>query len=179
MTVENVSRRHFLRGQFLTSLQSEKVKIQGFQGIRPPWSVDEQRFIQDCDRCGDCIAVCETQILIKGEGGFPEVQLRHGECTFCHKCVDVCQQPVFRPLSELAWTHKVAINKQCLTSKAVECRSCEDSCEMRAIYFKRQLGGISQPLLALENCNGCGACLRSCPVSAITLSLGQQHQVEK
>ncbi|MCL7790783.1 ferredoxin-type protein NapF, partial [Pasteurella multocida] len=49
MTVENVSRRHFLRGQFLTSLQSEKVKIQGFQGIRPPWSVDEQRFIQDCD----------------------------------------------------------------------------------------------------------------------------------
>lgn len=97
----------------------------------------------------------------------------------CHKCVDVCQQPVFRPLSELAWTHKVAINKQCLTSKAVECRSCEDSCEMRAIYFKRQLGGISQPLLALENCNGCGACLRSCPVSAITLSLGQQHQVEK
>ncbi|MDP9500110.1 ferredoxin-type protein NapF [Bisgaard Taxon 45] len=179
MTVENLSRRHFLRGQFLTSLQSEKVKTQGFQGIRPPWSVDEHHFTQNCHRCGDCITVCETQILIKGEGGFPEVQFDHAECTFCHKCVDVCQQPVFRPLTELAWTHKIEMSNHCLTLNAVECRSCEDSCEMRAIRFKRQIGGVSQPQFVLEDCNGCGACLRSCPVSAIKLSLIQQHQVEK
>ncbi|WP_424405143.1 ferredoxin-type protein NapF [Pasteurella sp. PK-2025] len=167
MTVENLPRRHFLRGQFFTSLQPAQVKQQGFQGIRPPWAVENTRFIQDCTRCGACLQVCETQILIKGEGGFPEVQFQRGECTFCQRCVEVCSQPVFRPTTELAWAHKMVIHSSCLTQQSVECRSCEDSCEMRAIRFKRVLGGISQPVLEPVECNGCGACLQSCPVGAI------------
>lgn len=171
MTVENLPRRHFLRGQFLTSLQSEQVKQQGFQGIRPPWSVENTLFIQSCTRCDACIQVCETHILIKGDGGFPEIQFSRGECTFCQKCVEVCQQPVFRPLSEPAWAHKVEITAHCLTQKSVECRSCEDSCESRAIRFTRQIGRVSQPMIMLEACNGCGACIKSCPVSAIKVLL--------
>ncbi|GJH43447.1 ferredoxin-type protein NapF [Pasteurella canis] len=169
MTVENLPRRHFLRGQFLTSLQSEQVKQQGFQGIRLPWSVENTRFIRDCTRCDACIDVCETTILIKGDGGFPEVQFSRGECTFCQKCIEACSQPIFRPRNEPAWSHKIEISANCLTQKSVECRSCEDSCEMHAIRFKRQLGGVSQPILELESCNGCGACIKGCPVSAISV----------
>ncbi|MDO5054127.1 ferredoxin-type protein NapF [Pasteurella oralis] len=167
MTVENLPRRNFLRGQFLTSLQSEQVKQQGFQGIRPPWAIEHDRFIQGCTRCDACIQICETKILIKGDGGFPEVQFSRGECTFCQQCVDACSQPIFRSTSEPAWFHQIEITANCLTQKSVECRSCEDSCEMRAIRFKRQLGGVSQPILDLESCNGCGACIKGCPVSAI------------
>ncbi|MGC7590878.1 ferredoxin-type protein NapF [Bisgaard Taxon 46] len=178
MAVENLPRRNFLRGQFFTSLQSDQIKQQGFNGIRPPWAVNNTLFIQDCTRCDACIQACETKILIKGDGGFPEIQFNRGECTFCQKCVEVCQQPVFRPLSEPAWEHKVEITASCLTHKSVECRSCEDSCEMRAIRFKRQLGQVSQPTLDLDSCNGCGACIKGCPVSAIKVLFTTQNELE-
>ena len=85
MAIENPSRRQLLRGQFLQSLHSENAKIQGINAIRPPWSVNEADFTDKCTRCGDCILVCETQIIVKGDGGFPEIQFDKGECTFCQK----------------------------------------------------------------------------------------------
>ncbi|WP_314311078.1 ferredoxin-type protein NapF [Aggregatibacter segnis] len=170
MTTPDVSRRHFLRGSFLSSLQTEQQKIQGFNGIRPPWSKDNQVFIQHCTCCDDCIEVCETHILIKGEGGFPQVQFSQGECTFCHKCVDVCKQPIFRSIDEKPWEHKVEITPQCLTQQKIECRSCQDNCPMNAIRFRLQIGGVAQPMVNVDNCNGCGACLNSCPVNAIKIT---------
>ncbi|QIM69399.1 ferredoxin-type protein NapF [Basfia succiniciproducens] len=167
MMDRELPRRQFLRGGFLKSLQSETVKQQGFLGVRPPWTVAEAQFVADCTRCGDCIAVCETQILVKGVGDFPEVRFSRGECTFCMKCVEVCRQPVFRPTEEAAWQHKVEIQTGCLANNQVECRSCEDNCERRAIRFKREIGSVAKPQIDLELCNGCGACLSVCPVLAI------------
>ena len=65
MAIENTSRRQLLRGQFLQSLHSENAKIQGINAIRPPWSVNEADFTDKCTRCGDCILICETQIIVK------------------------------------------------------------------------------------------------------------------
>ncbi|WP_273395738.1 ferredoxin-type protein NapF [Actinobacillus porcinus] len=178
MTEKNLPRRQFLRGGFLTALQSDRVKTQGFQGIRPPWAKLEVDFVAGCTRCGDCISVCETQILVKGEGGFPEVKFALGECTFCQKCVEVCKQPIFRPhfsqpnlgeQAEQPWSHKIEIQSGCLAFHAVECRACEDNCESRAIRFKREIGGIAKPQVDLESCNGCGACIGVCPVSAVKI----------
>lgn len=178
MTEKNLPRRQFLRGGFLTALQSECVKTQGFQGIRPPWAKLEVDFVAGCTRCGDCIFVCETQILVKGDGGFPEVKFALGECTFCQKCVEVCKQPIFRPhfsqtnsgeQAEQPWSHKIEIQSRCLAFHAVECRTCEDNCESRAIRFKREIGGIAKPQVDLESCNGCGACIGVCPVSAVKI----------
>ena len=39
----------------------------------------------------------------------------------------------------------------------------KDSCPMNAIRFRLQLGGVAKPILDLESCNGCGACLSVCP----------------
>ena len=169
MTVENLPRRQFLRGKFLSSLQNNPNR-EDFNGIRPPWSKDNHVFIVHCTRCGDCIQKCETHILIKGEGGFPQVQFNQGECTFCHRCVDVCQQPIFRPLEERPWEHWVEITSQCLTQRKIECRSCQDNCPMNAIRFHSQIGSMAQPIVNLDSCNGCGACLHSCPVSAIKIT---------
>lgn len=166
---QHLPRRQFLRGGFLKSLQSDTVKQQGFQGIRPPWSVNESDFVTNCNRCGDCIKACETQILVVGDGGFPEVRFSQGECTFCQKCVEVCQQPVFLDVKETPWFHKIDIQPSCLAFNQVECRACEDNCESRAIRFKREIGGIAKPQVTLDSCNGCGACLAVCPVSAVKI----------
>lgn len=112
------------------------------------------------------------QILKRGAGGFPEVDfsLGRGECSFCQACVNACEANVFRDVREPAWQHKVAIQAGCLPQLGVECRSCEDSCESRAIRFQRQLGGISSPQIVADNCNGCGACLSTCPTQAVQIT---------
>lgn len=165
-----LSRRYFLRGQFLNTLKTEQVKIQGTQAIRPPWA-NLADFLQKCTACNACVDVCEMQILKKGAGGYPEVDFNLGrkECSFCTACVNACEHDVFNDITTLAWTHKVEIGSGCLTQLGVECRSCEDSCEQRAIRFKRVQTGISMPILTLESCNGCGACLSGCPTEAIQI----------
>lgn len=161
-------RRSFLRGQFLHSLKSEKVSQQGYEPIRPPWS-NLANFLEKCTACGNCLKACETHIIVKGAGGYPEVDFSQGECTFCEKCVQSCEEGVFREVSEEAWSHKIEIQASCLLQLGTECRSCGDSCEMRVIRFRPSLGGIAQMSLDLESCNGCGACLSVCPTSAITI----------
>lgn len=173
MTKELLSRRSFLRGEFLSSFQSDTLKQQGFAGIRPPWSVDNEQFIAGCSRCGDCVSQCETNILIIGDGGFPEVKFSQGECSFCQRCVGVCQQPIFRPTTEQAWQHKIDITSNCLAQRLVECRTCQDYCETQAIRFKPQLGQPAKPNINLADCNGCGACLGACPVNAIKILFPQ------
>ena len=166
----SLPRRSFLRGHFLKSLQDKKTVQQGHQAIRPPWT-DLANFFDKCTACDKCIAVCETQILVKGAGGYPEVNFMNGrgECTFCQACVKACEADVFRSTDERAWFHYVEIQQSCMTFSGVECRSCEDSCESRAIRFKRQVGRVAMPELNVESCNGCGACMAVCPTQAVTL----------
>lgn len=159
----NLSRRKFLSGKFRESATADISQI-----ILPPWA-NETDFWTKCTQCGDCISQCETQVLINGKHGYPEICFAQAECNFCGKCANVCAQHIFRTTDTIAWQHKISINFTCLAKKQVECRSCQDSCEWRAISFKPMLGKTAQPQLTLENCNGCGACVAACPVQAISM----------
>ncbi|MGF1685987.1 ferredoxin-type protein NapF [Photobacterium japonica] len=140
---------------------------------RLPWVVDEDTFTDHCTRCNQCVSHCETQIITKGDGGFPTVDFQRGECTFCYRCADACPEPLFRPQAESPWDMVAAISTECLAQKNVECRSCGDMCETQAIGFKLQVGGVATPIIEADACTGCGACVAVCPTSAITLAL--QH----
>ncbi|MEH6822832.1 MAG: ferredoxin-type protein NapF [Motiliproteus sp.] len=155
----NPSRRQWLRGD----TGAKRLPI------RPPWSVAESAFIQDCSRCGDCIQQCPEAILIKGSGGFPEVDFQLGECTFCGDCVASCAAAVFNPVDTDPWSHKVAINERCITRQQVVCRSCVEQCEPEAISLTMQPGGVGTPVLNSDLCNGCGACIAVCPTQAISV----------
>ncbi|OAN13910.1 ferredoxin-type protein NapF [Photobacterium jeanii] len=136
---------------------------------RMPWVVDEETFVDQCTRCNKCQSACEENIIIKGDGGFPTVDFNRGECTFCGDCAEACPEPLFRPTTETAWDVKAQINQQCLAQHNVECRSCGDMCEVMAIRFQLQPGRVAQPQLESDVCNGCGACVATCPSSAITM----------
>lgn len=136
---------------------------------RLPWVVDEDTFVDSCTRCNKCVNACETQIIVKGDGGFPTVDFTRGECTFCTRCAEACPEMLFRPTTEQPWDMKAQINQSCLAQNKIECRSCGDMCEVQAIRFKLQAGGVALPELDTDACNGCGACLSVCPVSAISM----------
>jgi ferredoxin-type protein NapF len=68
----DASRRGFFRGR-------PRPKAE----IRPPWALAESLFTDCCTRCNDCIDACPEQIIVIGDGGYPTIDFKRGECTFC------------------------------------------------------------------------------------------------
>ena len=67
------------------------------------------------------------------------------------------------------WSLTAVIGPACLPRHGVECRSCGDFCDARAIRFAPRIGGSPLPEIDRERCTGCGACVAPCPVTAITM----------
>ena len=142
--------------------------------IRPPWSKTDIEFTDICTRCDKCIKACETQIIFRGDGGFPEINFADDECTFCKKCVEVCPEPLILDTAQAPWELKAVVQETCLAYKGVWCQSCKDACDERAISFKSAIGQAPKPVIDTDLCTGCGACASPCPTDAINfLSLDQ------
>lgn len=164
-----LSRRGLLRGRF----------VREETAIRPPWSLPEAAFVEACTRCGDCIAACPEAIIVKGDGGFPEIDFSAGPCTFCAACRDACPTGAIMGRSDAAvrtardagaWRLKAGILPHCVSLRGVVCRLCEEACEPQAIDFQPLPGGAAKPVIDIRQCTGCGGCYSACPVGAVTLT---------
>lgn len=138
--------------------------------IRPPWSRDDIEFTDICSRCDKCSQVCETNIIVKGDGGFPEIDFKDNECTFCKKCAEICPEAIFHDTEQPAWNIKAKVKDTCLANQGIWCQSCKDACDPRAITFKPAIGQAPRPNINLEACTGCGACVAPCPNNSISLA---------
>lgn len=124
-----------------------------------------------CTRCDACVQQCPQGILLRGDGGFPEVRFNAQGCTECAICVSACQDSALqRRAGALPWTWKPVFAAHCLAARRVECRVCAEQCPHSAIRFTPTLGAVAQPRLLPDACTGCGACIAPCPVQAIGLS---------
>ena len=138
--------------------------------IRPPWVKKDINFTDVCTRCDDCINACVTNIISRGDGGFPEVSFKNGECTFCENCVKACSEDIFDINQPEPWQVKATIADSCLAHKEVWCQSCKDFCDAEAISFEYRINKAPLPKIDLDLCTGCGACLEPCPNSSISFS---------
>lgn len=159
----NIGRKQFFRGD----LSGKNLPW------RPPWSLAEQVFVEQCERCDDCVKQCPEKILLRGRSGFPEVDFSRGGCTFCGECLIACKGralvgKVEQPQN--AWRLRASIDAHCLALQRVVCRACGESCDEQAIRFKLALGGVSRPQLDASLCTGCGECFAVCPVRAIKIA---------
>lgn len=135
--------------------------------LHPPWSASV--FIEQCQRCDDCIRACPENILLRGDGGYPQIDFSRNACTFCKACVEACRYEALDGQLPQPWSLRALVNVHCLSAKGIVCRACGDSCEQRAIRFQLQTGGRSTPVINNNSCNGCGACIGVCPANAIQM----------
>lgn len=157
------SRRALLRGQARAVIPH-----------RPPWALEEVAFTEACSRCGDCLRVCPEAVLRVGDGGFPEIDIGAGECTFCADCVGACTTGALDLERGLRSVWRAEIGSACLGHAGVVCQSCRDACPERALSFPLVAAtvgspGIAVPRLDSGRCTGCAACIAVCPADTITL----------
>ena len=142
--------------------------------LRPPWSRAPEAFDSACTGCAKCVDACPTHVLTI-RAGLARVDFTDAECTFCGACVDVCPEPAFnvaaRGAGERPWKAVARIDATCLARLGVECQSCGDACEAQAIRFRVHVGAVPDPRVDSSHCTGCGACVRACPATAITVRI--------
>ena len=164
------SRRRLLRGE-----------VKAVKPLRLPWTISESVFTEKCTQCHLCIEACETKIITQDKEGFPTIDFETGECTFCTACHEVCEQPLFfHRLSSgkyrfKPWSFELAITDLCLAKHDVFCQSCMDVCGVDAIHFGfgsvENRRRISQPEMMADDCTQCGACITTCPQTAIVMRM--------
>jgi ferredoxin-type protein NapF len=156
-----IARRQFLRGDFAAAPPP----------LRPPWALDEAAFLNRCSRCDACGDACSAGIIVRGSGGYPEVDFMRGGCTHCGDCLAACSAQALKQRN-VAWSLHPSLAAACLSRHGVVCRSCADACSTHAIRFGLAPGGVANPYVLSDACTGCGACVSVCPVSAIAMHAG-------
>lgn len=158
--------------------------------IRPPGAVEENRFLDLCLRCGECVKACSSTgralqpaDLTTGWQKLwtPRAHMREGYCEYsCTLCGQVCPSGAIKPLAEavkkqrvigLAWIDR----SRCIPwERGEDCFVCEEHCPLprKAVIFRRgevelpggTKTGVKLPYVDRSLCIGCGICETKCPL---------------
>jgi ferredoxin-type protein NapF len=191
---KGITRRDFLFLLFSSTIFSLGFKFRAKEGknqdeeglIRPPAALREDKFLNRCIRCGNCMKVCPTnglQPVLLGLGlqglWTPHLVPEIGWCEYnCTLCGSVCPTGAIPHLA-LFKKQKVKLglakidSDLCLPIKdKKECIVCEEHCPVpqKAIKLKPEIveGEILlKPEVDEELCIGCGICQTKCPTRPI------------
>jgi ferredoxin-type protein NapF len=156
------------RGLFRSLVQKSQGNALNLKALRPPGAVEEVDFVDTCSRCNACIAACDVNIIVSGDGGFPELSFTRDGCTGCLACIEVCE-PKALTRSDTLWPlGLLEIDHKCLAKNKITCQSCKDACDHAAIQFPMTTA-TPVPNLNPDQCTGCGECVSVCPVNSISI----------
>ncbi len=153
--------------------------------LRPPGAAEEARFLALCERCDDCLEVCETGCIRlfgpeAGElAGTPYILPGDRACNLCLKCGPACPTDALLPLvtkTEAAMGRARVDESRCLahTGEGI-CGDCHTLCPLRNRALTQ--GWRNQPYVQ-DACVGCGLCEEACPmpVPAIAVTTGRPRK---
>jgi ferredoxin-type protein NapG len=137
--------------------------------LRPPGSLPEARFLQTCQRTGDCVAACPVKAIKLDStkaGGAPYIDADSSACVVCTglKCMSVCPSGALVPTSinDIDMGTAVWNASSCLRTGGESCTICIDKCPLGSAAIELKSGRVAvNPL----GCIGCGVCQLECPTS--------------
>ncbi len=166
--------------------QGKKGQRREARVIRPPAALKEEKFLNRCIRCGNCMKVCITNglqpaLLQAGLEGIwtPQLIPEIGYCEYlCTLCGNVCPTAAIPRLTiEQKKKTRLGLSEIdrniCLPwSESKECIVCEEHCPVseKAIKLIEEVRGDSvllKPYVDEELCIGCGICQAKCPTRPI------------
>ncbi len=167
-------------------IQKSLAKLGTIVRFRPPGAVSEPEFLARCTRCGACIHVCPTHLLVPiqevkdaadlatvetptlcFESADSEARIYCDEG--CIKCMQICPTGALRPLhQEEKKTVRLARCtfdfELCRRFYQMECSICFQSCPYGAIEEVWSDATYSNiPAINPTLCTGCGKCAAFCP----------------
>ncbi len=155
---QNISRMQFLRGD-----------IKGKHlPIRPPWAIPEKYFVDFCTRCDACIEACFDAIIVKGRGGYPQMDFSREGCDFCADCLQSCEAGALKKLSvdnSYNVTNKHNLNTSGANSEAVQ---ADPVVNLPPWHLKAYINKSSCLSMLGTICRTCG---ESCDFEAIRFKL--------
>ncbi len=160
--MKTYSRNDFIK--FFT----DRVKAKKNSSVRPPYNIEFDLFEQNCPECtGQCVSVCEEQIIEISEDGIPFLNFNKGGCTFCEACLEACEKDVLIAPEENKILANIHLDfTTCLAWNSTTCQSCKDACDYNAIFFE----GLRNPNIRKDNCTRCGFCVNICPANSIEIT---------
>ncbi|MBD1564800.1 4Fe-4S binding protein [Vibrio sp. S12_S33] len=131
---------------------------------RPPYAVEEILFKRLCTGCGNCQAACPNEI-INIIDGLAEIDVSYTPCDVCGECQKACQTLALSQ-QETATGLIARISSTCdnLTSY---CNNCEGTCNFNALIWQEN----RTPSIDQEKCIGCGFCITTCFINAISMTM--------
>lgn len=144
--------------------------MRGVRPIRPPGAVEEESFLNVCERCRKCSDACVHDSIRhsgpaagKGEGT-PFLVPEEVPCYWCETmdCAHACPSGALQ-IEEGVWPEPIARAEldveSCLNSQGTICDMCVYYCpeSAGALTMKNQF-----PVIDEEKCVGCGLCSHYC-----------------
>ena len=166
-----------------------KTAIEREPRLVPPGAKSVKNFYDRCTACQLCVAACPNGVLRPSTDLEhllqPQMGYENGFCRpECTACSDVCPAgailPVKRDAKTLIHIGTATVNAElCLAAKGeAGCGKCASEGPTGAILMI-SLGNSRRPVIAEEECIGCGKCEYLCPsrpVSAITVMGLEKHR---
>ena len=149
--------------------------------LRPPGALPEMAFLAACTRCGDCATACPVQAIVKAPAsaalaaGTPYLDVAVQACIACPDmpCAKACPTDALTvpPQGWVGYRLGVLefVPERCVTYRNVTCTACAEACPVGETALAIDEAG--HPVLRVEGCVGCGACLRACITSPSSFTL--------
>ncbi len=141
--------------------------------LRPPGALPEPRFLETCQRCGNCVESCPAEAIQVYQSdnpqlsGTPYIEPNSQPCVVCTSlaCMQVCPSGALQPLSaDQIQIGLAEVNHDtCLRTGGVDCTYCVDRCPIGETAIRLDSQNRIQVIAA--GCVGCGVCQYECPTS--------------
>jgi len=140
--------------------------------LRPPGALlPDERFLEACTGCGDCIPVCPVDAIVTIEldetTSIPAIVPSRRACHLCTDlyCIAACPEgALLHPGSAEQVRMGIARvdPRRCVTFRGEVCTLCHGACPYPDSAIT-MVGG--RPMISSGVCTGCGLCEFACPTS--------------